>query len=151
MISAKKLAGTLYYYTETMVTKRYWIDWTLRSRETSKGPFSASPCKNALVLINCSLGKIETSQEAGWHSFLLYLDHGNKETLNWLDIMKQRNLVKNGAIYSATPCENALDLTNCSYRKNDISQETGWHFLLLYLDHGSKEYWLDWTLRSRET
>ena len=36
--------------------------------------------------------KNDISQETGCNSLLLYLDLGNKEKLNWLDIKNQRNL-----------------------------------------------------------
>ena len=43
-------------------------------------------CEKITFLTNCSLRQMDFCQENSWHPLMLYLDHGNKETLNWLDV-----------------------------------------------------------------
>jgi len=69
-----------------------------------------------MFLTKASLEKINISQGTGWCSSLVYLDHGNKETLNLLDILKQNNLIENGQ-FSVFLCENDMFLTKASLEK----------------------------------
>ena len=69
-----------------METKKLWSIGQVEAEEIKykRGQTSASPCANTTFSRKASLKK--TSLETGQYFLLVYLDHENKETLNWLNI-----------------------------------------------------------------
>jgi len=150
LIGVKNSAATVYCYTKTWETRKCEQIGHKEAKKFNEQKMNScgSMWKEEHFEGILLQKKLNWCQEISFYCLLLYLDLGNKEKLNRLDIKKQRNLMKKGWIHVA-PCEKRSTLKQFSLKKLNWCQEISCYCLLLYLDLGNKEKLYRWDIKKQ--